>query len=257
MSTTANNSEALKNLLYRMADDALIIAHRNSEWTGLGPILEEDIAFSSIAQDKMGHALALYTLLEQLGEPEPDITAFMRNEQQFLCCQLVEYPIGEYDFSLMRHFLFDTADLLRYQMLEQSTYEPLAKLARKIRGEIKYHVFHADTWVTQLGAQGNEESKARMQSTLDSIFPLALGIFEEMNSDSEVISQGIFQGEKELEKLWLQEISTIVAKAGLIMPNSSDITPIYGGRKGYHTEHLQPLLDEMTEVFREDPSADW
>jgi ring-1,2-phenylacetyl-CoA epoxidase subunit PaaC len=74
---------ALKDLLYRMADDALIIGHRHSEWTGLGPILEEDIAFSSIAQDKLGHAYALYQLLHELGEPEPDHAAFLRDAPQF------------------------------------------------------------------------------------------------------------------------------------------------------------------------------
>ncbi len=124
---------ALKDLLFRMADDELIIAHRNSEWTGLGPILEEDIAFSSIAQDKLGQSYALYRILETLGEAPADTIAFTRDESAFRCCQLVEYPIGGYDFSLMRHFLFDTAEVLRYEMLERSSFEMLAKRAIKIR----------------------------------------------------------------------------------------------------------------------------
>jgi 1,2-phenylacetyl-CoA epoxidase catalytic subunit len=109
--------DKLKDLLYRLADDQLILGHRNSEWNGLGPILEEDIAFSSMAQDKLGHSLQLYTLLHQLGEAEPDTVAFTRNAPQFHCCQLVELPIGEYDFSLIRHFLFDHAELLRFEAL--------------------------------------------------------------------------------------------------------------------------------------------
>jgi len=248
---------AVKRLLYNMADDSLIIAHRNSEWTGLGPMLEEDIAFSSIAQDKLGHALALYTILQQMGEPEPDITAFTRNESQFTCCHFVEYPIGGYDFSLMRHFLFDSADLLRYEMLENSSFEQLAKLAKKVRGEIKYHVFHADTWIIQLASQGNEESKARLQSALNTCYPLALGIFEHADDESVLIEQKIFQGEHALESSWHERIHPILEKAGLILPEKESVTPAYGGRKGYHTEHLQPLLDEMTEVFRIDPSAEW
>ena len=88
---------ALKDLLFWMADNQLILAHRNSEWTGLGPLLEEDIAFSSIAQDKMGHALALYTILHtELGEDEPDTIAFTRDEGAFHCAHLVELPIGDY-----------------------------------------------------------------------------------------------------------------------------------------------------------------
>ena len=256
---TLNNDSiaALKSLLYSMADDSLIIAHRNSEWTGLGPMLEEDIAFSSIAQDKMGHALALYTILQQLGEPEPDISAFTRNEHQFTCCHFVEYPIGGYDFSLMRHFLFDSAELLRYELLEQSSFEPLAKLATKVRGEIKYHVFHADTWIIQLGSQGNEESKARMQSALHECYPLALGIFEQKQFENILIEQQLFKGEQALENSWHERISEILGKAGLQLPDRNSVNPVYGGRKGFHSEHLQPLLDEMTEVFTIDPSAEW
>jgi ring-1,2-phenylacetyl-CoA epoxidase subunit PaaC len=122
----------IKDLLFKMADDALIIGHRNSEWTGIGPVLEEDLAFSSMAQDKIGHAFALYTILhESFGEAEPDTLAFKRTEKEFKCCQLVELPIGEYDFSLMRHFLFDHAESLRYEMLANSSFQPLAQLAKK------------------------------------------------------------------------------------------------------------------------------
>lgn len=252
-----NNEAALKDLLFRMADDALIIAHRNSEWTGLGPLLEEDIAFSSIAQDKLGHAQALYALLATLGEADPDTTAFTRDEAKFRCCHLVELPIGAYDFSLVRHFLFDTAELLRYDMLAASTYEPLAKLAVKVRGEIKYHVFHANTWMEQLGARGSEESRARMQSALATVFPLALGIFEPSQHDDELRTAGIFDGEQALEERWLAAIRPVIEGAGYAMPDRASAEPAYGGRSGYHTEHLQPLVTEMSEVFRLDPSAQW
>ena len=251
-------SSALKALLYRMADDQVIIAHRNSEWTGLGPILEEDIAFSSIAQDKLGHSLAVYSILhEHFGEEDPDTIAFTRNEKDFTCCQFVELPIGDYGFSLMRHLLFDLADQIRFEMLENSTFEPLARVARKVKGEIKYHLFHALTWVKQLGAQGNEESKARLGSALNEAFPLALGIFEPGEGDEELKNAGIFEGEDALREKWLAALKPIIDEAGLTLPDPDKVEPVYGGRKGYHTEHLQPLLDEMTEVFRIDPSAEW
>jgi phenylacetate-CoA oxygenase PaaI subunit len=102
MEFTDKHVQGLKDLLYKMADDLLIIGHRNSEWTGLGPVLEEDIAFSSMAQDKVGQSLALYEILHQLGESDPDTVAFTRNAPQFHCSQLVELPIGEYDFSLVQ-----------------------------------------------------------------------------------------------------------------------------------------------------------
>src|SRR5690606_28351004 len=133
---------ALRGLLTKMADDELILGHRNSEWTGLGPVLEEDIAFSSMAQDKIGQSLALYEILHQMGENEPDTVAFMRNADQFHCCHLVEYPIGEYDFSLVRHFFFDFSEWVKFSMLAESSFEPLSMLARKFKGEVKYHTMH-------------------------------------------------------------------------------------------------------------------
>lgn len=247
---------ALKELLYKMADDELILGHRNSEWTGLGPMLEEDIAFSSMAQDKLGHALALYGLLHELGEADPDTVAFTRNAPQFHCCQLVELPIGEYDFSLVRHFLFDHAESLRYDALTHSSYEPLAKVAAKFRGELKYHVLHANTWIKQLGA-ATQESIERLQNALNVTLPYALGIFEESPYEADLIEQGIFIGEKALRERWLTSIQTVLAATQLELPDVLTVAPIDGGRQGTHTEHLQPLLEEMSAVFRLDPSADW
>ncbi|MFI5135493.1 MAG: 1,2-phenylacetyl-CoA epoxidase subunit PaaC, partial [Chitinophagales bacterium] len=198
--------QAVKELLFKMADDALIIGHRHSEWTGLGPILEEDIALSSMAQDKIGHALALYTILhEQFGEADPDTLAFLREENDFKCCQLVEYPIGEYDFTITRQFLFDHAEILRYELLAQSSFEPVARLAKKIHGELKYHVLHANSWMKRLG-HGTDESHARMQAAINSTYPLALGIFEEGPFENELIAQKIFVGEKKLQEMWEENI---------------------------------------------------
>ena len=251
------NINALKDLLYRMADDALTIGHRNSEWTGIGPMLEEDLAFSSMAQDKIGHALALYKILhEVLGESDPDTLAFKRDEKSFKCCHFVEQTIGEYDFSIMRQFLFDHAEWIRYDLLTTSSCQPLAQLAAKVKGEIKYHVMHGDTFVKQL-AKGTEESHARMQSALNRCWHLSLGIFEKSDFENELIKDGIFAGEEELKKRWLESITHVLDKAGLQIPKTEESKIAYGGRKGFHSEYLKPLLDEMTEVVQSDLSAEW
>jgi ring-1,2-phenylacetyl-CoA epoxidase subunit PaaC len=250
------NTTAIKELLYKMADDLLIIGHRNSEWTGLGPILEEDIAFSSMAQDKIGQSQALFQLLHGLGEQEPDTVAFTRNAKQFHNAQFVELPNGDYDFSLMRHFLYDVADQLRFEMLASSGYEPLAKVARKIKGELKYHVFHANTWIVKLGS-ANEESKARMQTALNDSWNFALGLFEEGDFENDLKNEGVFAGEVALRQLWLETITPTLTKATLNIPHENTWEPKLGGRKGIHTEHLEPLVEEMSEVFRVDPSAEW
>lgn len=247
---------ALKELLYKMADDQLILGHRNSEWTGMGPLLEEDIAFSSMAQDKIGQSLALYTILHQLGESDPDTVAFTRNASQFHNCQFVELPNAEYDFSLIRHFLYDTAEAIRFEALTRSSYEPLAQLATKIRGELRYHTLHANTWIKQLGS-ATPESIDRLQKSLEYAFPFALAIFEESPYEVEIIANGIFDGEQKIKEKWITQIQKILAQTSMHLPDIKIIQPIVGGRIGKHTEHLQPLLDEMSEVFRIDPTAEW
>jgi ring-1,2-phenylacetyl-CoA epoxidase subunit PaaC len=249
--------EATKELLYKMADDALIIGHRNSEWTGIGPMLEEDLAFSSMAQDKIGHAFALYNILHtSFGEADPDTLAFKRSEKDFRSAQFLELPIGEYDFSLVRHFLFDHAEHLRYELLVQSSFQPLAQLAKKIKGEIKYHVMHADTFLKQLG-KGSGESHARLQSSLNMAWHYALGVFEPSPYEAGLIANGIFAGEDALRQLWIARVTAIIEAAGLTVPATQPGKIVYGGRNGFHSEHLAPLLTEMTEVTRIDMDAEW
>ncbi|MBX2963931.1 MAG: phenylacetate-CoA oxygenase subunit PaaC [Cyclobacteriaceae bacterium] len=247
---------ALKELLYKIADDQLILGHRNSEWTGMGPLLEEDIAFSSMAQDKIGQSHALYSILHELGEQDPDTIAFTRNAEQFHNCILTELPNGEYDFSLMRHFFYDTAEIIRFDMLTVSSYKPLAELAVKVRAELRYHTLHANTWIKQLG-NATEESIARLQRSLDHALPYALGIFEESPYEKQLIADGIFEGEVALMENWKNRVEEIIEQTQLHLPGWSTLNPVYGGRSGKHSEHLQPLLDEMSEVFKIDPGAEW
>ena len=250
------NTEAIKDLLYKIADDQLILGHRNSEWTGFGPILEEDIAFSSMAQDKVGQSWQFYKILNELGESDPDTVAFMRNAEQFHNCRFVELPNGEYDFSLIRHFLFDTAELIRFNMLAESSFEPVALLARKIKGEVKYHTMHANIWIKQLGS-ATDESIGRLQESLNYAIPFALGIFEKSKFSDALKADGIFEGELAVKETWLKQIGGILEQTKLTMPELNEVQPEIGGRYGSHTKHLQPLLDEMSEVFKVDPTADW
>jgi len=250
------NELAHKELLYKMADDLLILGHRNSEWTGMGPLLEEDIAFSSMAQDKVGQSHALFQMLNQLGEQAPDLVAFTRNAEQFHNCIFTELPNKEYDFSLVRHFLFDTADALRWEMLTKSSYEPLAQLARKVQGELRYHTLHGNTWMKQLG-NATDESIGRMQTALGDAIPYALGMFEPSPYEAALISEGVFGGEEVLRVNWQQQVERVISATQLQLPDWKTQKPVLGGRVGKHSEHLQPMLDEMSEVFRQDPTAEW
>ncbi|TWF44655.1 ring-1,2-phenylacetyl-CoA epoxidase subunit PaaC [Chitinophaga polysaccharea] len=249
---------ALTDLIIKMADDELIQGHRNSEWTGLGPVMEEDIAFSSMAQDKIGHAWALYRILhENLEGKDPDKFAFHRPEKDFKCSHLVEMPNEEYGFSLMRHFLFDHAEAIRYESLVDSSFEPFRMLSKKVKGELKYHTLHANAWIMQL-SQAGEESYQRMQEVLNNTMALAAGIFEASPEyENILVTEKVYPGEAALYQRWLDRIYPILVKASLNLPDIKTITPAYGGRQGIHTPYLQPLLKEMGEVFNLDTEASW
>jgi ring-1,2-phenylacetyl-CoA epoxidase subunit PaaC len=251
------NLEAIKDLLYRLADDDLILGHRQSEWTGIGPILEEDIAFSSMAQDEIGHAQAHYVILNELfGEATPDQLAFGRKAEAFRCSQLVEYPIGDYAFSLMRHALYDIAETIRLEDLTRSSFRPLAELAKKFLREERYHYLHATTWLQQLG-RATDEANQHLQAALDLTYPMAFSLFEPTAHDAAIAADGIQSSEATLEARWVEAVSALVHDCKLKLPAVADKTAHYGGRKGQHTEHLGKLLAEMDEVFAIDPTAVW
>jgi len=115
---------------------------------------------------------------------------------------------------------------------------------------------HADTWMKMLGA-GSDEGKARMQKAIMDCAGLALGMFELSEYEAELSESGIFAGEEALKSQWIATVSQKLESYGFDVPDWDTVTPVYGGRKGEHTAYLQPLLDEMTEVFRIDPAAEW
>jgi len=247
--------EAVVDLLYRLADDELVIGHRDSEWTGLAPILEEDVAFSSMAQDEMGHARAFYQLLEELGEGDPDTLAFGRKPRAFRCASLVSLPNErDWGFCIMRQFLYDAAETVRLTALAESTLVPLSQLAAKIRSEEKYHLMHGRGWVLRLG-KGTEESRRRMQDALDRAYPHALGLFEPTAADETLAQHGICPREEDLRRQWESAVAPVLEEAGLSVPPSA--APVHGGRVGRHPDALKRLLDDLQLVHNIDPSAQW
>jgi ring-1,2-phenylacetyl-CoA epoxidase subunit PaaC len=246
--------DAVKSLLFRLADDDLVIGHRNSEWTGHAPILEADIAFSSMAQDEIGHAQAYYRMLNELGEADPDTLAFGRGFRQFRCASLVSLPKGDWGFSVLRQFLYDSAESVRLAALAAGTLTPLAQLAAKLRGEEKYHLMHGRTWVIRLG-NATPESHSRMQTALDQLYPHALGLFEPTEFDMALAQSGICPREDDLQREWGSAVSPVLRAANLRV--SEHASPEHGGRVGRHPAALRELLSGMQSVFQLDPSAKW
>lgn len=242
---------ALIARLFTLADEELVLGQRDSEWTGHAPLLEEDIAFSNIAQDEIGHALLWYTILhEHLGQLSPDRLAFWRDAHEFRNATLVELPKGDWAFTIVRQYLFDEYEKARDTVLAQCGYPPIVDAVAKIAREEVYHLMHSRGWVLRLG-DATEESHRRMQAALDDAWPHALGLFEPISDDEE------FTVELERVKaIWLDAVTPTLAKATLTITREAQ--PAAGGRRGLHTAHLARLLGEMQIVARsEAPDAMW
>ena len=246
--------DSLSRLLVAMADDELALGHRNSEWTGHAPILEEDIAFSNIAQDELGHALVWYTLHQQLGGKTPDFMGFERSWLDFTCCRFVTYPKGDFAYTLVRQYLFDEAEQVRLAAFGRSSCSPLCDIAGKVIREEAYHLLHVKGLVSRLGG-ATEESHRRMQTALDAAFPQALGLFEKLEGEDALMEAGVFPGNAALQNEWMARVTPVIASSSLKLPLNPK--PDFGGRQGSHTPHLQQLVDDMQKVYRLVPGAKW
>lgn len=259
MNTLPDNlKKPLINLLLAVADDKLMLGHRNSDWTGLAPILEEDIAFSSLSQDEIAHAQTLYELISSLDGKSSDEIAYGRSADEYRCATIVELP-DDYNWAvaIARRFFCDHFDLLRLKRLSQSSYKPLADLATRLLAEEQVHVEHVDAWMIRLG-HGNDDSKQRLQDALDTIGPFAPMLFEQVEGEAELVEAGIYpQLEKNTFQIWCDVLQQIVQQSGLNLTLNAPDANTQGGRSGQHSEHFTPLLDEMCEVYRLEPGAAW
>jgi ring-1,2-phenylacetyl-CoA epoxidase subunit PaaC len=247
---------ALVDLLYHLADDELCLGHRDSEWLGLAPDIEEDVAFSSVAQDEVGHATCYFGLLHDLGEEDPDRLAFAREVKRWRNAVLLERPNGDWAYSIARHFLYDVFDDIRLEALTKSDYRSLAEGARKIRREETYHLQHFRLWFTRLGQAGGE-ARERLEQAINRLWPDVGGLFSLGFHEAALVEHGILpvSGE-EMRRRWEERIRPVMDEAGIPWPGDVSV-PTVDGRQGEHTDDLTALLDTMSEVYRLDPNAVW
>jgi ring-1,2-phenylacetyl-CoA epoxidase subunit PaaC len=158
--------EEVQKILLEIADDELILGWRDSEWTGIAPLLEEDVAFSSIAQNEIGHARALYELVARDRGISADELAFDRSPDEYLCAQLVELRLLDWEKTIARHVLYEEADAIRLERLKQSDDPEIAGLAAKIDREETYHRMHAQMWFDRL------KDEPRFTAAVDELRPL-------------------------------------------------------------------------------------
>jgi ring-1,2-phenylacetyl-CoA epoxidase subunit PaaC len=246
--------DALAGLLWSLADDEFVIGFIDSEWTGIAPLLEEDVAMSSLAQDELGHARAFYGLLGELVGEDPDHLAYDRPADDFHHCRLLDHPRTDWAFTMGRRYLYDTADVVRLGALAGSSYAPLADLVAKVRREERYHIMHVDTWLRRLATTPGEP-RDRLVRALTTLAPDGASVFAPLAWEAELVGAGILtQSMTSLRDRWLATIQPVFREHDLPMPAPEGAAS--EAREG-HSEAFTRLWHEFTSVRSIDPDAIW
>lgn len=257
MATSESLDHLLAEWLLGQADDQMVLAHRNSEWSGHAPILEEDIAFANIALDEMGHAQLLYQLHARLlgRDPAsyPDELVFQRQAPAYRNVQLVELPKGDWAFTIVRQFLFDAWEATMLEALLPSQHGGLAEAAGAMQNEEKYHYQHSKTWLLRLGL-GTEESNQRMQRALAGLWRPAQQLFKLPGAQQPLVERGFLPDHGKLKSAWSELVLPLLDQANLSVPELKEL-PI--PPRSQHGEQLMDLLGEMQMVARVFPGEEW
>jgi ring-1,2-phenylacetyl-CoA epoxidase subunit PaaC len=249
-------NEPLFRYVLRLGDLSLVLGQRLGEWVGHAPALEEDLGLANVALDLIGQARLLLTYggeVEGRGRDE-DAIAYLREHGEYLNPILAEQPNGDFGQTIVRQVLIDAFQLELYERMSTSTDERLAAIAAKSVKEVRYHLRYSSGWLVRLG-DGTEESHARVQSALDSLWPYTVELFAEDELDRLMAEQGVAPRLDEVHAAWSARIERILAEATLNRPK--DRPHSWHGKRGQHSEHLGYLLAEMQYMQRAYPGARW
>lgn len=251
-----NTRDALAGLMLAMADDEFVVGFWDSEWTGIAPLLEEDVAFSSLAQDEIGHARAWYEILAGLAGETADRLAFGRDADQYRHARLLDYPRNDWAFSIARRWLYDTADSVRLAALAASTFTPLAAVVAKVRREERYHLMHLDVWLRRL-ADHSGEPRRRLEDAWQKLAPDALSVFTPLPGERLLVDAGVMSATTaEQADRWRSEFGGVIGELGL--PALPEGRPPADGRDHSPvSESFAWLWGEFTSVHRLEEGARW
>jgi ring-1,2-phenylacetyl-CoA epoxidase subunit PaaC len=274
-------SKATSQLLYtlQLADDALILGHRLSEWCGHGPVLEQDIAISNIALDHLGQARSLYqhaatlfnelpaaeknglfssTALQQLvnsgSKLDEDDMAYLRDGWDFRNLLLVEQPNKDWAYTVARSFFYDAFSFHAYTALLKSKDETIAAVAEKSLKEVTYHLRWSSEWMIRLG-DGTEESHNRIQEAVNDLWMYTGEMFLPSDIEKEMAAASIGFDVTSIKNSWNNRVNAVLEEATLIRP--ADAWMQEGGKTGKHSEHLGYVLAELQFMQRAYPNMEW
>jgi ring-1,2-phenylacetyl-CoA epoxidase subunit PaaC len=251
----AAQRDALAALLLTLADDEFVLGFWDSEWTGIAPMLEEDVAMSSISQDEIGHARAWYELLAGLTDDDADRIAFGREPDAYRHAALMNHPRTDWAFTVARRYLYEHADALRLEALMRSSYAPVAELAAKMRREETYHLLHFDVWLKRLAEAGGE-ARERLAAALDRLWTDAQAIFTPLAGEDVLVEAGILpEPLTALRATWLERVRSALTALDLPAP-VRDGEPGADGRTR-RTDDFAWLHSQFTMVARSEVAATW
>ncbi len=252
-----SGSDPLFEFLCRMGDNTLVLGHRMSEWCGVAPVLEEDIALANTALDMIGQTqlwLGLAAEVEGKGR-DADALAFHRDVWDFRNVLLVEQPNGDFGQTMMRQFLFDGWHLAQLKALMGSSNPKVAAIAEKSCKEVTYHLERSTDTVIGLG-DGTEESHNRMQKALDRLWPYVGEMFLSDDVEAQLVQDGIAPDPASLRAGYDAMLDEVLTAATLTKPDTSFAHQ--GGKSGErHSEHLGHMLTQMQWLQRAYPGATW
>jgi ring-1,2-phenylacetyl-CoA epoxidase subunit PaaC len=252
-----------RDVLLALADDEICMGHWYATWIGLAPFLEEDLAATSIGQDELGHARALYALLDPGHDGDDirlDALVYGRPPEAYRCAWLVEDPCPTWEELFVRHLLYDEAEAVRWQSLRASSLPGLGSLAERALVEEAYHTRHARSLFGRL-AQGGPEARGRMEAALARLVPLAAELFEPTEHEPAALAAGVL-GASSAEQYgaWRAQLDGLAEGAGLVLrwpPRAPSAGDAPRGRRGVRSPGFADLHAEMTGVYALDPSARW
>ena len=249
----------MKNLIdyiLHLADTTLILAQRNAEWCGHGPVLEQDIAITNISLDLLGQSRNFYQYAALLtgGDCDENKLAYLRKEREFKNLLLAEQPNGDWGQTILRQYLFSQFQYLLFEKLQNSNDEQLAAITTKALKEIKYHLRWSSEWVIRLG-DGTAESKERITNAVAALWPYTGEMFLPTDYEASMVSAGIAPDVTLLKNDWLNKITSVFEEATVNVPEN--IFMHTGGKTGVHTEKLGYILSDLQYLQRTYPNATW
>jgi len=238
---------AEREVLLALADDEHLMGQRHTEWIGVAPFIEEDLAFASIGQDELGHAAMLYELLAD--DSDADALAFHRDPADYRSCRLVEAACTDWADAVVRHFLYDEAELLRWQALAASSVEALRGIAERALSEEVYHRRHAHALLDALA--DDPGAQERLRTAFTELLPLALALFSATDGHAAADPAIVGVALPALLAPWTAAVSTRFGE----LP--AGVAPVSDGGRTARGAEFAEMYARMREVLMLDPTAHW